>query len=283
MAWIELHQTLPKNKKTIKLKRELGIKTPQAVGHLCMLWLWALDNTTDGDISEFTADDIAEVCEWKKDSEKFYAALINAGLIDGDLRIHDWDEYFGRLMAKREVNREQAKARQKRYRERLKTAKNSESAEEEFADKNNETLRNSNALQDRNVTHNNSVSNGKVTQEKSVSNAGVTHSNSTVPYSTVPIYSNSCSSNNIHSTGDEATTTAATESKLNLLSGKIGKGVVMLSDAQVDSLLEELSLDEFNYYVEKLADFIINKNAIVKNHYQTILKWCKEDRKVGKK
>ncbi len=281
MAWIELHQTLPKNKKTIKFKRELGIKTPQAVGHLCMLWLWALDNTTDGDISEFTADDIAEVCEWPKDSEKFFAALINSGLVDEDLRIHDWEEYFGRLMAKREVNREQAKVRQQKYRERLKNAKKSQSDEDDSADDDEGALRVSNALQDRNVTHNNSVSNGEVTQEKSVSNAGVTHSNSTVPYSTVPIYSNSRSSN-IHSTGDESTTTATDEQKLNLLGGKLGKGVVMLSDEQWEHLLNTLSWDEFHYYVEKLADFIINKNAKVKNHYQTILKWCNEDRKVKK-
>lgn len=266
MAWIELHQTLPKNKKTIKFKRELGIKTPQAVGHLCMLWLWALDNTTDGDISEFTADDIAEVCEWPKDSEKFFAALINSGLVDKDLRIHDWEEYFGRLMAKREVNREQAKARQKRYRERLKTAKNSDSEEEESADENAETLRNSNALQERNVTHNNSVS-----------NAGVTHSNSTVPYRTVPIYSNS-RSNNIRTTGDESAAATSDDEKLNLLDGKLGKGVVMLSNEQMINLLEVLSLDEFDYYITKLADFIINKKARVKNHYQTILKWCNEDR-----
>lgn len=59
----------------------------------------------------------------------------------------------------------------------------------------------------------------------------------------------------------------------------IGKGVVMLTEAQEESLLEKLDIDGFNFYVEKLADFIINKNAKVKSHYQTILKWHSEDSK----
>ena len=59
--------------------------------------------------------------------------------------------------------------------------------------------------------------------------------------------------------------------------GKLGKGVVVLSDNQFDSLLEKMPLDVFDYYVEKLADFIIDKKAVVKNHYETILKWYSED------
>lgn len=60
--------------------------------------------------------------------------------------------------------------------------------------------------------------------------------------------------------------------------GGIGRGVVMLSDAQMSDLLERLSLDEFNHYVGRLADFITEKGAVIKNHYATILKWASEDR-----
>ena len=62
--------------------------------------------------------------------------------------------------------------------------------------------------------------------------------------------------------------------------GKLGKGVVYLTDNQVGKLLDEMGLEAFDRYVEKLADFIINKNATVANHYQTILKWHKEDTQV---
>ena len=61
--------------------------------------------------------------------------------------------------------------------------------------------------------------------------------------------------------------------------GGIGKGVVLLTQDQMDSLLEKLDIAEFDYYVEKLADFILkHPSATIKSHYKTILKWVKEDR-----
>lgn len=64
------------------------------------------------------------------------------------------------------------------------------------------------------------------------------------------------------------------------LEGKLGKGVVRLSQAQWDTLFDKLSFDMFNYYIERLADYIINTGAAPANHYETILKWYEEDRKV---
>ncbi len=65
--------------------------------------------------------------------------------------------------------------------------------------------------------------------------------------------------------------------KLKLFKGELGKGVVFLSDAQIADLLEKLDLDAFDHYVDKLAAFIIDKGARVKNHYETILKWWRQD------
>lgn len=70
---------------------------------------------------------------------------------------------------------------------------------------------------------------------------------------------------------------AAATRDLRLIGGQLGKGVVALSEDQSADLLEKLGLDMFEYYVKKLADFIIKKNANVKNHYETILKWWRED------
>ena len=70
------------------------------------------------------------------------------------------------------------------------------------------------------------------------------------------------------------------QNELKMCHGKLGKGVVKLSEAQWDALLDKLGLDMFNYYVERLADYIIEKGAVVHNHYETILKWWKEDGKV---
>ena len=77
----------------------------------------------------------------------------------------------------------------------------------------------------------------------------------------------------------ECSTTATTdeENKLQVWEGSLGKGVVRLTENQVGALLDELGLSGFDYYVEKLADFILEKGAKVTNHYATILKWARED------
>lgn len=70
---------------------------------------------------------------------------------------------------------------------------------------------------------------------------------------------------------------AAAERKLELIKGDLGQGVVFLSDQQIESLLQYLDIDAFDYYVSKLANFIIKNDAKVKNHYETILRWWRED------
>lgn len=82
------------------------------------------------------------------------------------------------------------------------------------------------------------------------------------------------------SVADDTTTADDDEpidNKLKLLGGKLGRNVVYLTDRQVSNLIEILGLDAFDRYVGRLADFIIEKNAYVKNHYETILKWYEED------
>ena len=74
---------------------------------------------------------------------------------------------------------------------------------------------------------------------------------------------------------------SATATELKCLKGKLGKGVVFLTDEQFDSLLDQLgSVEVFDKYVSKLANFIIDNNANVGNHYETILKWHREDSRV---
>ena len=67
------------------------------------------------------------------------------------------------------------------------------------------------------------------------------------------------------------------ERNVSVLGGELGKGVVFLSDEQIGDLLDKMGLETFDYYVDKLSRFILDNNARVKNHYETILKWWKED------
>jgi hypothetical protein len=69
-------------------------------------------------------------------------------------------------------------------------------------------------------------------------------------------------------------------SNLEAMGGALGKGVVYLTDKQRDALLDKLGLDGFNFYIDKLATFILEKDAKVSSHYKTILKWAKEDNRV---
>lgn len=70
---------------------------------------------------------------------------------------------------------------------------------------------------------------------------------------------------------------AAADRNVNIVGGELGKSVVFLSDAQIGDLLDKMGIDAFDYYVDKLSSFIIKNGAKVKNHYETILKWWKED------
>ena len=71
--------------------------------------------------------------------------------------------------------------------------------------------------------------------------------------------------------------------KLKFLGGKLGKGVVMLSDEQIDSLLDELSIEEFDKYVEIVAECELSgQHYKKKTHYQAILDMANKDRRVKK-
>lgn len=118
MAWIELHQSLPSSRKTLNLRSRLNLKTSQAVGHLCMLWLWALDNVKDGNLAGVSAKGLAEIADFNvKRADEFLDALIEVGFIDkseNSLKIHDWENYSGRYVDARD----KAAARQRKHRQK---------------------------------------------------------------------------------------------------------------------------------------------------------------------
>lgn len=81
---------------------------------------------------------------------------------------------------------------------------------------------------------------------------------------------------NTTETGFAAATTER-DPDIKFVGGELGKGVVLLSEEQIANLLDRMGIDAFDYYVDKLASFIIKNDAKVKNHYETILKWWQED------
>ena len=72
------------------------------------------------------------------------------------------------------------------------------------------------------------------------------------------------------------------EQALEKMGGSLGKGVVMLSEEQMEDLLEKLSLDEFDKYVGIVADCELKgKRYKNKSHYQAILDMAAKDRRVN--
>lgn len=108
MAWIESHQSLKDHPKTRKLARLLGVSTPTAIGHLHCFWWWSLDYASEGDVTRYDEMDLAIGAEWEGDARAFVDAMVTAGFLDsfedGDMQIHDWPEYAGKLIERKQAN-----------------------------------------------------------------------------------------------------------------------------------------------------------------------------------
>lgn len=105
MAWIESHQALGRHPKVFRLASKLRVHRAQAIGHLQYLWWWALDFAPTGNLSAFTPAEISAGAEWPGEPGPFHGALSECGWIDQDGMLHDWGDYAGRLLDKRETDR----------------------------------------------------------------------------------------------------------------------------------------------------------------------------------
>ncbi len=156
MAWTQVDQSLINHRKTLRLRTILypddschadvtrdvtrmshdgchvdvtlhvtedikNITRYATIGHLVSLWLWALDNAPDGDISSLTSAEFADAVGWAGDPDLFRDGLVEVGFLDqneGKISIHDWADYSGKLIDRRQIDA----ARQRRYRNALHNA-----------------------------------------------------------------------------------------------------------------------------------------------------------------
>ena len=71
------------------------------------------------------------------------------------------------------------------------------------------------------------------------------------------------------------------DAKRRMFGGELGKGVVFLSQEQIDDLLDKLSLEEFDHYVSVVAECELNGKPFKrKTHYQAILDMSAQDRAI---
>ena len=77
-------------------------------------------------------------------------------------------------------------------------------------------------------------------------------------------------------------THSAESAKRKYLGGTLGKGVVLLSEEQMNDLLSKLSIEEFDRYVSTVAECELSgKHYKKKSHYQAILDMANKDRRLG--
>jgi hypothetical protein len=104
-TWIHLYGDAFTNKKISAAVAALtrgGVH--KMVGHLGALWTWAMEFAQEGDLGHVSDVAIAQGAGWPKAPWRFVAALLEAGLLDPDRRLHDWDTYAGRLIRKRQAD-----------------------------------------------------------------------------------------------------------------------------------------------------------------------------------
>tara|TARA_Y100001937_G_C7044096_1_gene296023 strand:- start:91 stop:801 length:711 start_codon:yes stop_codon:yes gene_type:complete len=116
MAWIKSDESLSQHPKVDQLAEVLKISNVEVIGHLHYLWWWALSYSQKGDLTRYR-NRISKAANYEGDNDFFIDSLVDCGWLDRrgkNLKIHDWDEYHGVLMEKRE------KAAERKRKERAK-------------------------------------------------------------------------------------------------------------------------------------------------------------------
>lgn len=114
---IELHQSIAHHPKTYALARVLNERRSTAIGMLSLLWLWAMDNSSSGQL-DLDPGALADTMDWPGQPDSLVKALVACRWldnVDGVLYIHDWDDNIGRQLKRQAQNRQ----RQERFRQKL--------------------------------------------------------------------------------------------------------------------------------------------------------------------
>ena len=104
--WIELHQEMTRHPKTLALAQTLRISRREAVGLLVDLWTWGIGCAGEtGSLRGLSPEGIAMALDWPvRQAGKLVDALFACGWFDRegeDYRLHDWEDYTGRLSERR--------------------------------------------------------------------------------------------------------------------------------------------------------------------------------------
>lgn len=247
--WFKMESGMVTHPKVYKLVAALNLKSTAvkpnviAAGLVIGVWSWAAQNAVDGNLTGIPAQAIAEAAGWTKKPDVFYNALFEVGLLDreGD-EIWLHDWFdYAGEYAEKEAKKKADAAARNK---KYRENKRKEALRERDANK-NVTDGENDALEE------------KREEEIREESHSFTHSR------------------------EEGCETDFASHERKLLGGELGRNVVLLSDAQMEDLLDKLSLEEFNHYVSVVADNeLAGKHYTKKTHYQAILDMAAKDRKL---
>ena len=119
LPWIQVASDWKGSKKAIRLR--VFLQDEWAWAYVVSLWMWTAQHAGDGLIEGAgTLEVIADAAGWKGDPKHFADCLLRAGLLDetsSGFYVHDWHDYAGAHIEKREKERERLRT----YRERTRT------------------------------------------------------------------------------------------------------------------------------------------------------------------
>jgi hypothetical protein len=122
IPWIQVYSNLITHPKTsaladlLKLTSRSAAPNVIAAGLLVSLWSWAVQNAYSGDLSGCSDRAIADAARYLGKPQSFVAALTQAGWLDPDRKLHNWDRYASLLMEQEDNRRAKTNERVKRYR-----------------------------------------------------------------------------------------------------------------------------------------------------------------------
>lgn len=121
--YVRLYTSFFSHRKTRRLRSAIGT---DAFWVPVRLWAYAATNQPDGNFADYSPEDLCEGIGYTGDTQALVAALIEAGFLDPDLKVHGWAEHSGfhELYAararkaanerwERERNKERSKERKK--------------------------------------------------------------------------------------------------------------------------------------------------------------------------
>lgn len=116
--YVRLQTSFWNHRKTMRLKASLG---DSALWLPPRLWSYAAESQPDGDFSSYTAEELAAILAYAGDATSMRQALLRAGFLDEDGKLHDWPEHnsYHETYAKRAKDAANTRWEKEREKKRL--------------------------------------------------------------------------------------------------------------------------------------------------------------------